>query len=382
MKVFRTIMISLLLLSPVVFTATYSGASTDVTGMWRSKNPATSTTTMPPRPQIEGSMNIIPFPAVGETAVWVFKVNNKEMGEGDPWDLANSRAWLSAYHASIQGSYSEARLYKQIPLEEIVVDGDTVWEGSALGKNLIEIRCTIKLPSEGIWLLQGEFECKRWNIKKHDFIAAADGIGMQYYSDNLTSSSLAYLQYFRYGTTVTGAYPPPTEGRPVVLELNISKPPRMNEKVKLTWRVSSPILDVEAFTANTTFSKRGNDNHMKNRPLSDILLSIDHTSTIYVDHILTWTLDFKKGEPVEVSAIVRFPEPGEWEIHVQGNYPLRHNPGFTDDIRFIIAKDKSYYGSYINAWKVTTTQSPGNVNTSAPQKTGTGCGLSGLIGEK
>ena len=173
----------------------------------------------------------------------------------------------------------------------------------------IEIIGTIRLPREGIWIFEGNLTGENWSepVTYRRWIAVADGIVMSYWDKKeLKASPLAYLTYFDYGGMANLR---PTEERPVLLELDMSKPPLAGEEVTLTYRVSSPYIDVQDFSARTRFFKTG----VGKVPASDVLVSGD----------LEWVTDFKKDELVELSAVIKFPEPGEWQIQLLGSYPIQ-----------------------------------------------------------
>jgi hypothetical protein len=75
--------------------------------------------------------------------------------------LKKSRTWVDFYWSGIQGSYSEARHAALIPLQEVVIRGETTWEGNALS-GYIELHSRIQLPQEGIWKIEGCFSGEGW----------------------------------------------------------------------------------------------------------------------------------------------------------------------------------------------------------------------------
>jgi hypothetical protein len=305
------------------------------------------------------NVELSPLPLPGETADWLFRIEVKELSLfervrgffGPAEGLVNSRAWFTVRWAGINVSYSEARSYQEVPLEEVVISGNTSWEGDATVNRIIELRSTIRLPREGFWIFEGCFTGENWvnTLTPAKYIAVADGISMNSWGHNVFQNTpVAYLGLFDYGTS---GHIPPTEKYPVCLELDISKPPLSGEEVVITSRVSSPYIDVEDCTGYYKFYKREKDNTYPRIPGSDLLVSGD----------LEWTLDVIKDEIRESSAVIKFPEPGEWEIRVSGSYPARPMSmgGFYDEIKFTITKDKAYYGWANLAIDKTISEEPG-----------------------
>jgi hypothetical protein len=119
--------------------------------------------------------------------------------------LANSKAWISISRAGIHDSYSEAKKFTEVPLEDVVVSGDTTWEGNALENRSIKLKSIISLPRDGIWDFQGYFKGNNWKSPLQfrlygHYFAATDEIAILYKSDEMIISPLAYLEYFDYGT--------------------------------------------------------------------------------------------------------------------------------------------------------------------------------------
>jgi len=102
----------------------------------------------------------------------------------------------------------------------------------------------------------------------------------------------------------------------------------------LTCRITS-LNDVPDFFAHISLFKR---HEIKDIPFSSFLINGD----------LEWQGDLKQMTPVEFSAVIKFPEEGEWRIYAEGNSLLREEmelSGFVDDILLTVTDEKSYYGT-------------------------------------
>jgi hypothetical protein len=262
--------------------------------------------------------------------------------------LVNSRAWITVLWAGIDGPYSEARQYTEIPFEDIVVSGGTVWEGNALETRTIELRSTIRLPKEGKWEFIGQFAGEGWQkpVIQYQHMAVADGMAIPYYSQDIKDSPLAYLKYFGYGTT---GKLPADEYNPVSLELDMTHPPLAGEEVTVTYLALSPYYNIDDFEVRTYFTKRVEDNKIVDVPAADIVVSTEigwdvdaHGNTIWKD----WETDIAKDGFKELTHIIKFPEPGEWEIYIHGRCVIEGMGVFQtgDGIKINITEDDAYYG--------------------------------------
>jgi hypothetical protein len=262
--------------------------------------------------------------------------------------LADSIAWIQVLWAGIDGPYSEARQYTEIPFEDIVVSGDTSWEGNALETKTIELRSTIHLPKEGKWGFVGQFTGDNWEkpVIRSRYMAVADGLAIPYYPQDLENSPLAYLEHFGYG--LAGKLPA-DEKHPVFLGLDMTHPPLAGEEVTITYLVLSPYYDIDDFKVETDFTRRTEDNEIVKVPAVEIVVNTEigwdvdaWGNTIWKD----WETDIAKNEVRELTHIIRFPEPGEWQIHIYGSCVLPENGyyGAGDTIKLTITEDKAYYG--------------------------------------
>lgn len=298
-----------------------------------------------------------------------FTINIARIWDG-PWSLigdatsdtlADSKAWITVLWAGINGKYSEARKYTEIPPEDIVVSGDTSWSGNIQEPMTIELKSTVRLPKDGKWAFIGQFAGKNWTrpVKRSLYMAVADGFAIPYYSQDLVESPLDYLECFDYGQN---GKLPPDEQRPVYLELDMDHPPLAGEEVAITYVVTSPFYDVEGYEAKTRIRKRTEGNEVIEVPAVQIVVEseIGWDVNAYGDTIWKgWETDISKDETRESIHIIKFPETGDWEIYIHGKCRIE-GMGVcetNDTIRLTITEDKAYYG-WANIPPETTTTIP------------------------
>jgi hypothetical protein len=88
--------------------------------------------------------------------------------------IKESIAWIEFYWNNTRGSYSEAKYAVKIPAEEVVVSGDTNWEGNLLEN--IQLCSQIRLPREGIWKIKAFFSAEEYDtIQNNLYFASLDG---------------------------------------------------------------------------------------------------------------------------------------------------------------------------------------------------------------
>lgn len=251
----------------------------------------------------------------------------------DPQNLDSMHAWLEFNWANIQGSYSEAEMAVPVSWDEVQVKGDPSWQGTIREGETIELHSTIKLPREGVWAISGYFTGEGWQkpVTTQMRIAVTKDAAAIIGTPDFYHSSLVYLGYIGYGQgddrtlSLSKSYP-------VILILDISKAPRPGEEVTLTCNIHS-FYDISDFPAQITFMKRIDSNNL-------IKVSADN---LLVNGSLNWTGNLPKGAN-QFSTVIRFPEEGDWEIHVQSDYPMNGQPGFADNLRLHVSNNLSYYG--------------------------------------
>lgn len=307
-----------------------------------------------PRPHIWLDLNISTLPVLGENVELFFTIDIEKLWNGE-WqgrkaeDLVDSQAWVQFFWADTHGSYTAARKFVEVPLSEVSSGGELSWEGNALENRNITLKSNIQIPGEGVWKIIGYFSTANWEQPMESWLqfpeiglktpvfrwkqyAVADGTAIRMFYGDYENSSLDYLFNFDYGMVADKTLN--DSGAPFIIQLDISKPPLAGEEVNLTCTITS-LYDEPDFSAWITFLK--SPGIKTDIPLSEFLVNGD----------LAWEGDLKSQTPVTYSAVIKFPEEGEWMIHASVNSQERENAqfrGFTDGIMITIAEDKSYYG--------------------------------------
>lgn len=237
----------------------------------------------------------------------------------------------------------------EVPLSEVSSGGELSWEGNALENRNITLKSNIQIPREGVWKMVGYFSTANWAQPVESWLqfpemglktpvfrwkqyAVADGTAVRMFYGDYKNSSLGYLFNVDYGMVADKTLN--DSSNPVIIQLDISKPPLVGEEVNLTCTIAS-LYDEPDFSARITFLK--SPGIKTDIPLSEFLVNGD----------LTWEGDLKSQTPVTFSAVIKFPEEGEWRIYAFGNSLERETAqfsGFADSIMITIAGDKTYYG--------------------------------------
>jgi hypothetical protein len=247
-------------------------------------------------------LNLSPIPDIenpGELEI-VFT-----MLEPDRYDnLVNSHLDLEFYWTNIYGSYSEAKRAELIPIDEVLVSGDTTWEGDASVNRSITLHSQIILPREGVWKIKATFSTND-DVQLTDSIkvAVAEGTSVIMYTEEFYSSPLAYLANFSYGG-ISEKYL--DELHPIFIALDISKAPLVGEEVTLTYRIES-LYEVPNFSTQFVVYKR-TIGVAEERVSPDKIISGNN---------LSWQGDLIPGQPIVVTSTIVFPEEGDWKIGVR-----------------------------------------------------------------
>ncbi|MBN1189587.1 MAG: hypothetical protein JXA46_07540 [Dehalococcoidales bacterium] len=257
-----------------------------------------------------------------------------------PKDLDNVRLWLEFTWANIHGSFSEAETAVPVSPDEVRIGGDTSWQDSMKAGETIELHSTIQLPREGVWAITGYFTGEDWqeSLETQIRVAVSKDAAAITGTREFYSSPLAYLGYYGYGQG-GGRTLGLNEFQPVIMILDISKAPKPGEEVILTCNIHSFYDDLSDFPAQITFSKRTSGNKTT-RVSGDRLL---------VEGELNWVGDLRKGAN-QFSAVIKFPEEGDWKIYVGNNYPVQYNYTVNgqhilgDNLELHVSKKLSYFG--------------------------------------
>jgi hypothetical protein len=257
-----------------------------------------------------------------------------------PTGIEHARASVEFFWSNIHGSYSDVLKAIPIPLSEVVADGQPAWEGDA--QKGIKFPCTFKITREGIWNINWRIVSaetgKDFAIYPYKFegIAVADGTSARLGSNELIDGPLAYLAKFPYGRTMENSieyYLNDRGGNDVAMELDIAKAPLPGESVAVTCKIVS-LHDQYDFTMNNEFMKREHNRKTFRMPGSELL----------TEGNLVRRCDLKAMVPEIISATIRFPEPGEWKIIVNGNYSGNRYVGYGSSLELEIGENRSSFG--------------------------------------
>jgi hypothetical protein len=280
------------------------------------------------------------LPTLGEesTLTFILKINKNTIAYNklDTKQLSNCKARLDFFWTNTSGSYSEAKIYNPVPIDEVLVRGQPMWEGDAL--NGINLNCTIKIPREGIWRIQGTvFESNTTGKDKaiiggEDWITVAEGVSTRGYGHRPEPALSSYLNNFLYGRFSDKVLEDSNEA--IVLVLDMANAPLTGETVQVTCTIAS-LFDVAGFSMHSDFRK-----------FEAQRFKAVSASNMLVAGKLEWKGDLKAREPAVVTATIRFPEAGEWEILVQGNSQsreLKNIISFFDSLKLNISDYRSSY---------------------------------------
>lgn len=239
LKLFRCLLVSAVLLSVGMLAAgckqtgiTTTSSTTAATTTATSINPTTTSilTTQPTRAPYIDSISLKTVPKLGETTemTYTFDAVASDFVQEHP-GTEDAKAWVEFWWTDPTGSYLTAKQAVQIPLSEVVVSGDTTWEGDYTKTKSLHLTSTIKLPRAGIWQIVGYFTGAGWTTPiefySQDFVSQDFAADMN--SDSFYNSSFAYLNYFDYGFLKGNRkIDSPNNPSDVIMELDISKAPK------------------------------------------------------------------------------------------------------------------------------------------------------------
>ncbi len=214
-----------------------------------------------------------------------------------------------------------AALDREIPLSSILVEGNFDWEATvtvdkslnrikvspseALAVDYLDIKSAerdgvplvfsaiIKFPKEGNWGINAQSVYHR----------NPDGGPGDHVLLNVTQdgSSFGWPDDYRPYTVCRLEHPPNPAA--TTIDWNISKPPKLNEPVRLTWNIIA-MRDIELASAEIEFRvMRGTDS---------VKISAEE---MLINGDLQWSGSLKDGIPVELWAEIKFLEVGDWEIY-------------------------------------------------------------------
>jgi hypothetical protein len=255
----------------------------------------------------------------------------------DTKQLSNCNARLDFFWTNTHGSYSETRISSPVPISEVVVSGQTTWEGDA--QNGIYLNCTIKIPREGIWRVQGTVYKSSTSGEDQAFIwgeywlTVKDGISISGLGNSPKPALSSKLNTFLFGNYRDQVLEDSNDA--VVVILDIAKAPLVGETVQVTCTIAS-LFNVAGFFMHSEFRRRDGTR-----------LNSVSAASLLVEGNLVWNGDLKAHEPVVVTATIQIPAAGQWEISVNGNSQsreLKHNSSYYDSLELNIGDNQSSYG--------------------------------------
>lgn len=237
-------------------------------------------------------MKLSHAPRVGETAeVTLTIIRNFP-------EPISVKAWLEFSRVDVSGSYGESQKRVNVAPQEILSQGDLNWEGTATLDTPLEFRTDIKFPEEGIWEITGYIQGKG-NPSRSNRVKLAvqtDRAGI-YGSEAHRAGELDWMDDYSPNVAVR-------LDSPVTATLNLSKPPKLNEPVELTWSIAST-KDVAEAKVWIEFKLM--------EPGATKPIKVPGESVL-VEDSLQWEGALEKGVIFSSSGTVAFPEAGDWEI--------------------------------------------------------------------
>jgi hypothetical protein len=206
----------------------------------------------------------------------------------------------------------------QVPVQEVLAGGSLNWEGNMTGEPM-DFSATIKFPYEGNWRIRAS---STQRSRDEDSI---------YLNITEDSSSFGWMPDYR---PFTSPFPgKPTEQTPITIEVDITKPPLLDEPVKLTWALNS-IRDIDEVISEINFYHMEGADKIK-VPAIDMLIDGD----------LAWKGLLKKDSPLNFSATIKFSRQGDWLISAIADSYVEQQPiNAGSGLYLHIDKDKSRWG--------------------------------------
>lgn len=206
----------------------------------------------------------------------------------------------------------------KVPVQQVLAGGNPNWEGDMTNKPM-EFSATVKFPYEGNWSIHASSTQRSRDT---------DDIFLNITED---SSSFGWPPDYRPFTSPSPSIP--TEQSPITTQLDIPKPPRLDEPVQLTWSLNS-IRDIDGVISEVKFYHMEETDRIK-VSAEDILIKGD----------LSWKGPLKKDNPLNFSATIKFPLEGDWEILTLADSYVEQQPINAGSGLFLhIDKDKSRWG--------------------------------------
>lgn len=254
----------------------------------------------------------------------------------------NCRVWIEFMHTKTAGSWQESRQTIDVASEKVSLNEAIYWEGTLTEDDKLTLNGSVAFPEEGIWEIIANVEAPEYkHVWKSSLklVTTADQAGV-FGSESFRSSDLAFVA--DWGNFSNGK-DNSTDSYPFHVEIDIAKPPLLGEPVGLTCEMSS-LKDVQDVVAQVLFSISNEKGGFTIIPIEDVLVEGD----------AIWKGDVDRENPVRFSAIVQFPEEGDWEIAVQARGSINSEiVAAADAVRLNVSKEKSWFAWVEHPYKKT-----------------------------
>lgn len=205
----------------------------------------------------------------------------------------------------------------KVPPEDVLVEGNFNWEAVVTKGIPVEFSAIIKFPHEGNWRIRAVSASPGWD---------SDGVFLHVGKD---SGMFGWQEDYRPSTGPSPLIP--SERFPMTVQVDISKAPRLDEPAELTWVINS-IRDIAEVKGEIEFYRMEGTNRV-NVPIENVLIEGD----------LSWEGSLKKDTPVQLAAIIRFPEEGDWGIEAWAHSPEQEG-GCNYPLFLSVGKEKGRFG--------------------------------------
>jgi hypothetical protein len=229
----------------------------------------------------------------------------------------------------------------KVPAQEVLAGGNLNWEGDMTGEPM-EFSATLKFPYEGNWGIYARSTQPPYNM---------DNIFLNVGEE---SGSFGWVKDY---APMVDPYPDiPEERRPITVEFDMAKPPRLNEPFQITWGIST-IRDIAEASGGVRFI------HMEGTkeisiPAEDVLINGD----------VIWEGSLDKDNPLQFSDTVKLSEEGDWAIGSFCNSYIEQEPINSGSALYIyVSKDKGIWGWTKSHEKKPSGTLPPPIPTPVPQ---------------
>ncbi len=261
----------------------------------RSTNSLNNQTTIPmsePRSPINLEVSVTKAPLAGESTSLQLSIDSiKDVGLITPWLEIECIPTRQNYLSYVEAQSHAAK----VDTESIVISRNQEWKGNLLATANQQYQATIQFPHEGIWKITGYLRDGEATIRSNTLRLA---IG----AEQSGIIGIDKVDWMNDYSPSTGE----SSGLPVSTSLDINTPPKLNQEVELTWGITAnQNLDtVEVWTEFYLL-----DQGIKGDVLFD-------NKVLLISGTLTWQGSLKYNETKSSTAIISFPEEGDWYIRL------------------------------------------------------------------